>query len=335
MLTGVMRNLIVFPAVLLVVLSALAQKSAPPPPKGTRATVVREAPIYIAADSSADKVGRMTPGREMVIVEHSGTWLRVFANTDVEEAHDADAPIFGQDAAPPPVSGWVTDRGVITAETANGDVILMGEAATKEALASEPHTPLRAAMDARLLYRRLSDFFPNSTLAPEAAWRAADIRWQLQKSDAMSRPSAHEKENYVREQMSDDELKKIEKRYPHTKWADMAAFLQIDNKLCGDWQGSTKCPEKESEIFEKYVAEHPDSPKAAEAMYSSIYRQCALADMYAADEDKKKSDGARGRAKDLTSKLVSRWAQTDYAARAAALIYKLEQNIPIYGVDRE
>ena len=60
----------------------------------------------------------------------------------------------------------------------------------------------------------------------------------------MSRPSAHEKENYLREQMDDDEIKKIGKKYPNTKWADMGAFLLIDNKLCGDWQGSTKCPER-------------------------------------------------------------------------------------------
>lgn len=322
-------------SVFLLPLVTLAQKPASPAPQGTRATVVRETAIYLAPDTTAQKVGQMTPGREMVIVEHSGKWLRVFANTDVEEARDADVPLFGQESAPPPVSGWVQDKGVVTAATANGDVILLGDAATKETTASEPHSPARAALDARLLYRRVSDFFPQSPLAPESAWRAADIRWQLQKADTMSRPSAHEKENYLREQMDDDELKKIEKKYPHTKWADMAAFLRIDNKLCGDWQGSTKCPEKESELYEKYVAEHPESPKAPEALYSAIYRQCVLVDMYAANDDHKKSDGARASAKGLAGKLVSHWPQTDYAARASALIYKLEQDIPIYGIDRE
>lgn len=277
----------------------------------------------------------MTPGRELVIAERSGKWLRIFANTDVEEASESDVPVFGQESAPQPVSGWIPDKGVVTAATANGDVILLGEAATKEVQASEPHSPKRAAQDARLLYRRLSEIFPQSPLAPEGAWRAADIRWQLQKADAMSRPSAHEKDSYLREQMDDDELKKIEKKYPHSKWADLAAFERIDNNLCGDWQGSTKCPEKESEQYEKYTVEHPDSIKAAEALYSAVYRQGVLVDMYAANDDRKKSETARARAHELASKLASRWPQTDYAARASALVYKLDQDIPIYGIDRE
>jgi hypothetical protein len=321
--------------VFLLPLVVQAEKPAPPAPQGTRATVLRDTTIYIAADTSAQQAGRITPGREMVIVETSGNWLRVFANTDVEQAHEADAPVFGQEAAPPPLSGWIANKGAVTAATPNGDVILLGEASSKELVASEPHSPPRAAQDARLLYRRIVDLFPQSPLAAEASWRSADIRWQLEKADAMSRPSAHEKESYLRSQMDDDELKKIEKNYPHTKWADLAAFLRLDNKLCGDWQGSTKCPEKESELYEKYVADHPESPKAAEALYSAVYRQCALVDMYAADDDKKKSDGARVKARDLNSKLVSHWAQTDYAARSAALVYKMDQDIPIYGIDRE
>ena len=335
MLTRVMRNLIVLPALLLLALAALAEKPAPPAPKGSRATVVRDTIVFVAPDTGAQKVGKMTPGREMVIIEKNGDWLRVFANTDIEEAHEADVPIFGQEAAPPPVSGWIQNKGAISAETPVGDVILFGQAATEERIAMDPHPPPRAAQDARLLYRRVNDIYPQSQLAPESAWRAADIRWQLQKADVMSRPSAHEKENYLREQMDDDELKKIAKKYPNTKWADMAAFLQIDNKLCGDWQGSTKCPEKESSIYEKYVDEHPESPRVAEALYSAIYRQCVLVDMYAAEEDKKHSDGAKAKAHELTSKLLSHWAQTDYAARASALVYKVDQGIPIYGIDRE
>ena len=38
----------------------------------------------------------------------------------------------------------------------------------------------------------------------------------------------------------------------------------LDNKICGDWQGSEKCPEKESELYVKYADDHPESPKAAE-----------------------------------------------------------------------
>ncbi len=54
---------------------------------------------------------------------------------------------------------------------------------------------------------------------------------------------------YMRDQMDEDELKKVIKLYPHTRQADLAAFDLIDNKLCGDWQGSEKCPEKEAEYL--------------------------------------------------------------------------------------
>ncbi len=95
--------------------------------------------------------------------------------------------------------------------------------------------------------------FPDSPLAPEAAWRAADILWQIQKADISSRPSAHEKESYMREQLDDEEMKKIIKFYPRTRQAALAAYALIDNKLCGDWQGQPKCPEKETDYYEKYA----------------------------------------------------------------------------------
>ena len=46
--------------------------------------------------------------------------------------------------------------------------------------------------------------------------------------------------------MDEDEMRKVMKYFSGTKWADLAAFDLIDNKLCGDWQGSEKCPEQET-----------------------------------------------------------------------------------------
>ncbi len=91
--------------------------------------------------------------------------------------------------------------------------------------------------------------FPNSPLAAEAAWRAADIQWQIQKADQASRPSAKEQEALYAGGDGRGAMKKVIKLYPHTKQADMAAYDLIDNKLCGDWQGQAKCPEKESELL--------------------------------------------------------------------------------------
>jgi hypothetical protein len=332
--TSVMqKQLLAFFALLLICTPiASAQKNVP---HGAKGTVVHVANLYVQADESADKVSSVTPGRELVIAEHSGKWLRVFANTDVEVVNEADAPVFGNETNYKPISGWILDKGVVTSDTQKGDEILFGEAVSTEILASQSHPPPDAAQSARRLYRMVADLFPQSPRAAEAMWRAADIRWQLQKADSFSRPSAHEKENYLREQMDETEMKKIQKLYPRTKWADLAAFDMIDNKICGDWQGSEKCPEKEAEIFTKYADEHPDSPKAAQALYQAAWREACAGDMYQADNDDKKSGEARARAKDLAGRVETKYSDNDYAARAAGLVYKMEQQIPIYGSDRD
>ncbi len=305
------------------------------PMSGPRATALRVTWLYIAPDTSSQKVDRVQIGREMVVAEHSGPWLRVYANTDIQEMHDKDAPLIGEDSTPPPISGWMEARGVVIETTPNGDLVLMGEAANQESLAENPRGPVNAAQSARLLYRRLAEMFPNSPLAAEAAWRAADIQWQIQKADASSRPSAHEKQAYLRDQMDEYEMKQILKLYPHTRQADLAAFALIDNKLCGDWQGQAKCPEKEAEHYEKFAAEYPDGPRTAQALYQAVYRLAVLKDMYSADGSDKKSEDAHTHARELAAKLKEKFPATDYAARAASLVYKLDEGIPVYGIDQQ
>ena len=295
-----------FCLVLLVTTCAFGQKKMPqelPPKNGTEATLVRVANLYVQPDESADRVGIIAPGREMVIAERSGHWLRVFANIDAPESRKADEPVMEQDQQVIPISGWMLDKGIIDTNTPHGDAILFGEAISAENAASDPHPPPGAALEARLLYRRVVEMFPQSPLTPEAMWRAADVRWQLQKADASTLPSAHEKENYLREQMDEDEMKKIEKYFPHTRWADFAAYDRIDNKLCGDWQGSEKCPEKEADIYLKYVNDHPDSPRAAEALYKAAWRMAAAGDMWTADNDGHKAQEDRARAANIADQL--------------------------------
>jgi hypothetical protein len=304
------------------------------PLAGPRATALRVTWLYISPDKSAQKVDRVQIGREMVVAEKSGPWMRVYANTDIAEEHTSDQPIFGQNETPPPISGWLEAKGIVEETTPNGDQILMGAAATQEAEASDPKGPANAARSAHLLYRRLVEMFPNSPLAPEAAWRAADILWQIQKADLSSLPSAKERDPYMRMQMDEDGLKKVTKLFPHTRQADLADYDLIDNKLCGDWQGATKCPEKESEIFEKYADEHPESPRAARALYEATYRQAVLADMYGADGNDKKQDEAHNHARDLAAKLKEKYPQSDFTWRALSLVFKLDQGVPVYGIDR-
>ncbi|KAA6459268.1 hypothetical protein DYQ86_17610 [Acidobacteria bacterium AB60] len=306
------------------------------PIAGPRGTALRVTWLYVSPNPEAQKVGRVQPGREMVIADKSGAWLRIFANTDIQEvSSERDTPEIGSDNVPPPISGWIEARGVVMETTADGDQVIMGEAANQEALASDPRGPANAAQTARLMYRRVVEMYPNSQLAPEAAWRAADIQWQIQKADQATRPSAKEQKAYMREGMDEDEMKKVIKFYPHTRQADMAAFDLIDNKLCGDWQGQPKCPEKEADLYEKYASEHPDGPRTAKALYEAVYRNAVLVDMYHADENDKKGEGPKGRAHELLSRLKDKFAQSDYTARAAALVFKLDQGIPVYGIDRQ
>ncbi len=306
------------------------------PIAGPRATALRVTWLYVTPNADSQKVDRVQPGRELVVAEKSGSWIRVFANTDIVQLQDQrDAPLVGDDQATPPISGWMQAKGIVIETNPNGDQVLMGAAATAESAASDPRGPINAAHTARLLYRRAAEMFPNSPLAGEAAWRSADIQWQLQKSDLSTLRSSKEKAPWMRQQMDEDEMKKVIKMYPGTRWADLAAFELIDNKLCGDWQGQSQCPDKESEIYEKYAQEHPDGPRTAQALYQAVYRQAVLNDMYTADGNDGKAGKAKNHAIELYGRLKEKFAASDYSWRAGALVYKLEEGIPVYGIDQQ
>ena len=306
------------------------------PMAGPRATTLRVTWLYITPSTGSQKVAKVQIGREMVVAEKSGPWMRVYANTDIEEQHsDKDTPMVGEDEATPPISGWMEAKGVVEETTPNGDQILMGAGANQEALASNPRGPANAAQSARLLYRRIVEMFPNSPLAPEAAWRSADIQWQIEKADQATLPSAHEKDPDYRLGMDEDALHKVIKYYPRTRWAALAAFDLIDNKLCGDWEGSTQCPEKESELYIKYAGEYPDGPRTARALYEAVYRLAVLSDMYSANGDDRKSSDAHKQAGTIAAQLKAHFADSDYSWRAAALVYKLDEGVPVYGIDRD
>jgi hypothetical protein len=305
------------------------------PIAGPRATALRVTWLYVSPDTSAQKVAKVEIGREMVIAEKSSPWLRVYANTDIEEMRGPDQPEMQEDQATPPISGWMEAKGVVSESTPNGDQILMGAATSEEDDAANPRGPANAAQSARLLYRRLTEMFPNSPLAGEAAWRSADIEWQVEKADASTRPSAREKDPDMRQQMNEDELKKVIKTYPRTRWAALAAFDLIDNRLCGDWQGSEDCPGKEAELYEKYADEYPDGPRTAQALYDAVYRLAVLVNMLETDGNDKKSDEAHSQARALAARLKDHFSDSDYTWRAGALVYKLDEGVPVFGIDRE
>jgi len=302
-----------------------------------RATVLHTANVYVSADSTAPPIITVTPGHEIVVTAHNGPWVNVFANTDTKDDADPDSkPEFtapGDEAQPS--AGWIRDKGIVGPTTPNGDALIYGAAAEFEAQAQQPHPPANAAAAAQLLYRRVFEYFPQSPLAAESAFRSADIRWQFDKSDISTLPSAHEQEAYLRPQLFDGELKKVMKLYPDSPFAARAAFDLLDNQLCGDWQGLPKCPELETNLYLKYADRYPGGPKSAEALYDAAYRQGVLVTMYTIDDNPKRSQAAAKACQTIADELKQKYPQSDYTARAASIAFRVGQGIPIYGSDRD
>jgi hypothetical protein len=277
-----------------------------------RALMVREAYIYIAPDSTSTRMANLRLGQEVAILEKSREWLHI---TQVDGN----------------VTGWIIDKGVVRTSTPDGDKVVFGVAEDSEAEASRRYGRKGADKDAMRLYYRIAEYFPNSPLAGEALYRAADIRWQIDALDVNTRPSAKERNPSLRAQMDEDWMREVMKKFHGTKWADLAAYHLIENKLCGDWAGDTKCAEKETELYEKYVREHPQSPKAAEALYQAAWRQAALIQMYKDENNAGRSSNARNKAVALARQVAGQYAQSDWGPRAQAILYLIQQDLPTYG----
>jgi hypothetical protein len=64
-----------------------------------------------------------------------------------------------------------------------------------------------------------------------------------------------------------------------------------------------------------------------------VFRDASLVDMYTADGNEKKADQAKAHAKELAARLKEKFPQTDSCWKAGALVYKLDEGIPVYGID--
>jgi hypothetical protein len=310
-----MKRLACFFAAMLVATLVTAQE---PPSDTKHGIMVRVAPIYASPDSSAAKLGEATRGREVFVIDQSRDWLHVLASLGGEKN----------------LTGWIIDKGVVFINTPDGDKILFGEAAASELIASTRGGRRGAADDARRLYYRVFDYFPKSDLAAEGLYRAADILWQM---DTHSR--SHSESTMVDlngpASSAEEYMKMVIKKYPRTKAADMAAFRLLDTKLCDDWLGQSKCPDKEAEAYEKYATEHPDSPAAAEALYNAATRRSALIELYKTESKPKQVDESRARAKADGQLAITKYPQSDWAYRARSLMFLIDQGIPTYGNAQE
>ncbi|MGA7848505.1 MAG: hypothetical protein WCA13_05295 [Terriglobales bacterium] len=295
-----------------------------------RGTLVREAVLYLSPDTTSSKLSQVERGRELILLDRSLNWLHVEALLGSSLAPDPAFVLEDEDEGKT-ISGWVLDNGIVWASTPNGDRILFGAAVDSEDEASRRHGRRGAAQDALRLYRRVYDIFPTAPLAGEALYRAADIRWQIDKADMQSRPSAREREPLLRYGINEDFMKLVMKKFPDSKWAQLAAFHLIDNKLCGDWQGSSKCPDKEADIYEKYAKEHPESPAAPEALYNAASRRAALIEIYKTEEQPKKTEQSKNLAIALAQQLIAKYPQSDWSSRGQTLLFLVQQGVPTYG----
>jgi hypothetical protein len=293
-----------------------------------RGTLVSEEAIRVSPSTDAAKLVEVGRGRELVIIENGRDWVHVQAIL-TQPSHDEGATEEEEEGKT--VTGWVPARAVVMTTTQDGDRIIFGEAADSEDQASRRRGRRDAAQDALQLYYRVYDLMPTSPLAPEALYRAADIRWQIDRADVMSRASAHARENYMRAQMREEWMRLVIKKYPSTKWSDLASFRLIENKLCGEWEGLAKCPDKEADLYENYAKEHSQSPAAAEALYDAAWRRAALIEIYKTEPNQKKSAESKDRATALAQKIISQYLQSDWALRAQRLIFYIQQGIPTYG----
>jgi hypothetical protein len=282
--------------------------------EGEHATLIREEALSSSAGANGQKTAQVGRGSALTILERSQAdgqpWVKI------SMAADQQAQVSRE------VTGWLPAKAIVTPSTANGDEIIFGQAVDSERQAEERGGRKGAANDALQLYSRVPELFPGSPLAAEATWRAADIRWQLAKTDFV-RSGKPMEEKYLREVIA---------KYPQSKQAELATYDLLEGQLCQEWRGLAECPIKESALYEQYAHEHPQSPKAAEALYNAAWRQAALTDIYRINNDRSKSDAARQKGIALAQQIQSQQDQ-DWKMRATDLIYKLQKKIPVYGVD--
>jgi hypothetical protein len=276
------------------------------------ATLIREESLYSSAGANAQKTAQVERGSAITVLERSTAdgqpWVKISMAADQQAQVSKEA------------TGWLPAKTVVSSATANGDEIIFGQAVDSERQAEERGGRKGAADDAWRLYSRVPELFPGSPLAAEGIWRAADIRWQLAKTDFV-RSGKPMEEKYLREVIA---------KFPQSKQAELAAYDLLDGQLCPEWRGQTECPTKEAALYEQYAHEHPQSPKATEALYNAAWRQAALTDIYRINNDREKSEAARKKSIALAQQVQSQQQDPDWKMRSTDLIYKLEKKIPVF-----
>ena len=148
-----------------------------------RGTLVHEETIRVSPSSEAARVGDAGRGHELIIIDSSRDWVHVEAILRVPSTEEGATD---EEAEGKAITGWVPAKALVTTTTQDGDRIIFGEAADSEDQASRRRGRRDAAQDAMRLYFRVYDLMPTSPRAAEALYRAADIRWQIERARSQS-----------------------------------------------------------------------------------------------------------------------------------------------------
>ena len=209
-----MRLRLVIVAAILVCFTAQAET--------VRGTPILVSSIYLSPDITSNKLADIDRGREVVILETSRDWLHVEAALTEEKI----------------ITGWMLDKGVVQGLDSEWrqDRVWRGGGLRGSGQPEARAPRRRAGCDASLL--------PDSRVFPQLPDSPGEAMYRFGRHSLADRQGRRhvasfgkEKEAYLREGMDDDFMKEVMKKFPGTKWADLAAFHLIDNKLCGEWQG--------------------------------------------------------------------------------------------------
>ena len=280
------------------------------------ATLIREEILYASAGANSQTLSQVGRGTGLTILEKTNAdgqpWMRVSMAADQAAGHQRSDRL-----AP--------GKAVISASTGNGDQIIFGQAVDSERQAEERGGRKGAAEDALRLYSRVPELFPG--LAAGGGSHVARGGHPL----ATGQGRLSVRENSRKKNICRRSSRNFRSRNRQS-WRRMICWKA---KLCPEWRGQAECPQKESALYEQYAHEHPQSPKAAEALYNAAWRQAALVDIHRINNDRDKSEAARKKAIALAQEIQSQYPQGDWKPRALDLVYKLEQKIPLYGPQPE
>lgn len=295
-------------AMVLVAASLLAAQApaVPTPESPVRAIAVEPAVLRVDPDPSSAVVGQVLPGQNVALLNLAHGFAQVFVMR----------------------SGWMLDKGLVRLTQPGGGEILFGAASQFEQRAEDASGQRVAAQNAARLYYSVYDNFPFSPLAGEALFRAAEIRWQLGLNDmpVVADPSQ-------RRFPDDSLLKRVRSKYPGTPWAARADFLLLQEKLtCGIWDSKPSCIGKEIDHYRDYLKKYPRGPRSAEAAYDIVYRDGAAWSLYRAGDHADAGKAAHYRAAAIAdAAAVQRdFPGTDWAAQAALIAFKIQQDIAVY-----